>query len=509
VLLFRVLILLATVALAGLAGLSLSLPVELGVVPTAEEAESLRHLSAALLAAAAALVSLPGLRWPRLGLAVLGVSGLSLLLSLRPAPAFVHRPPDLILITLDTVRADAFSFVNGDVPAANTPQLTALAARGLVFRQAFSPAAITGPAHASLLSGLHPLTHGILLNGAPLPADLPWVPERLQEAGWYTEAWVSAAILEPSLGFGRGFSRYDSIFEDRLTAALPLWPAPERTGFSRPGAQTVAAALAAPRPADQKVFTWIHLYDAHWPYTPSQAAAQAEGLESNAALEPKGLSLVLNVQSAWSDAEQQRGRALYRAEVADVDAHVGEILAAAPQAAIVVVGDHGESLGEHGYLFNHGKLAFAPDTHVPLILSGPQLAPAVRDEVVDTTDVAATLLALAGLPAPAEMASRSLLSPQPPRPQLSVTLSEGESDSTFGSLSSVVMRESARSLGGSREHPIAAYQRAADPRELVPVAADGDDELRQSLESILAAEVSTIESSAEMEDALRALGYLE
>ena len=149
VLLFRVLILLATVALAGLAGLSLSLPVELGVVPTAEEAESLRHLSAALLAAAAALVSLPGLRWPRLGLAVLGVSGLSLLLSLRPAPAFVHRPPDLILITLDTVRADAFSFVNGDVPAANTPQLTALAARGLVFRQAFSPAAITGPAHAA------------------------------------------------------------------------------------------------------------------------------------------------------------------------------------------------------------------------------------------------------------------------------------------------------------------------------------------------------------------------
>jgi arylsulfatase A-like enzyme len=195
--------------------------------------------------------------------------------------------------------------------------------------------------------------------------------------------------------------------------------------------------------------------------------------------------------------------------VADVDGYVGQILAAAPEATVVLVGDHGESLGEHGYLFNHGKLAFSPDTHVPLLLSGPQITPAVRDELVDTTDVAATLLALAGQPTPSEMTARSLLSPQQPRPQLSVTISEGDADPILGSFSSVVMRQEDRSLGGSREHPIAAYRRAGDAREQVPLPVEADDELRLPVEAVLSSGVSPIESSAEMEEALRALGYLE
>ena len=479
-----------------------------GVIPTAEELDALARISAGAFAAAAFLLALPGLYWPRVGLGVLLLAGLSLAVGQRPGAAVEARPPDLILITLDTVRADALDFIGGDVETARTPNLSALAARSRVFRQAYSPAAITGPAHTSMLSGLHPLQHGVLLNGAALPTDVPWIPEQLQDAGWHTEAWISAAILEPGLGFGRGFTRYDAVFEERIPAAHPLVPDPDRTGFSRPGTQTVAAALSASRPVDQKVFTWIHLYDAHWPYTPSLEAAQAEGLPSNAPLEPKGLSLALNVQSGWSAAEQVQGRALYRAEIADLDALIGDVLAAAPDASVIIVGDHGESLGEHDYLFTHGKLAFAPDTHVPLLIAGPDITPSVSAAVVEITDVAATLLALAGLSAPDD--SRSLLGPIPHRQQLSLTVSDDDDlDPVLGRLSGLVLRDADRSLGGSRTHPIATYQRAADPRELQPLPADAHDPLYTALRAVIDADVAPGEAEAEMTQALRALGYLE
>ncbi len=505
-LLFRGSVILGAVLLAALTGLTAGPGASDGVIPTAAELDALSRISAAAFAAVAFLLALPGLRWPRVGQAVLLLAGVSLGVGLLPGDALGERPPDLILITLDTVRADAFDFTGGDVETARTPNLSALAAQSRVFRQAFSPAAITGPAHTSLLSGLHPLRHGILLNGAALPADIPWVPEQLQEAGWHTEAWISAAILEPGLGFGRGFSRYDAIFEERIAAAHPLMPDPERTGFSRRGAQTVAAALSASRPVGQKVFTWIHLYDAHWPYTPSLESAQAEGLTSNAALEPKGLSLALNVQSGWSADEQEQGRALYRAEIADLDALVGEILAAAPEASVIIVGDHGESLGEHDYLFTHGKLAFAPDTHVPLLITGPDIAPSVTSQVVEITDVAATLLALAGLPAP----EGSLLGPITRRQQLSITVSDDEEpDPVLGRLSGVVLRDDRRSMGGSREHPISTYLRFEDPRELQPHYADERDPLYPALQAVIGADVEPGEAEAEMTEALRALGYVE
>lgn len=507
-LLFRGAVLLGTVLLAALSGSTAGLGPADGVIPTAEELDALARISAGAFAAAAFLLALPGLRWPRVGLGVLLLAGLSLAVGQRPEAAVSVRPPDLILITLDTVRADALDFIGGDVETARTPNLSALAARSRVFRQAFSPAAITGPAHTSLLSGLHPLQHGVLLNGAALPSEMPWIPEQLQDAGWHTEAWISAAILDPGLGFGRGFTRYDAVFEERISAAHPLLPDPERTGFSRRGAETVAAALSARRPVEQKVFTWIHLYDAHWPYTPSLEAAQEAGLPSNAPLEPKGLSLALNVQSGWSAAEQEQGRALYRAEIADLDSMVGAILEAAPAASVVIVGDHGESLGEHDYLFTHGKLPFAPDTHVPLLIAGPGISPSVSAAVVEITDVAGTLLALAGLPL--ADGSRSLLDPIPHRQQLSLTVSDNEDlDPVFGRLSGVVVRDGGRSLGGSRTHPVATYQRAADPRELQPRPVDAGDPLYAAFQTVIDADVVSGESEEGMTEALRALGYIE
>ena len=505
---FRLGTLIVGVVLASLGGQWIELPARAGVILTDVEMAEASRITALIFGGLALVLGLPGLRWPRIGSGVVLLAGFSVLAGLRPGVETSVRPPDLILITLDTVRADAFDFTGGEVVTAATPSMSALAHRSQVFRQAYSPAAITGPAHTSLLSGQHPLTHGVLLNGEVMP-EVPWVPTLLQAAGWHTEAWVSAAILEPSLGFGRGFSRFDSAFEERIFAAHPLLPAPDKTGFSRRGAQTLAGMLAARRPVDQKVFTWIHFYDAHWPYTPTIEGARAAGLDSNTVLEPKGLSLVLNIQEAWSEADQSRGRALYRAEIADVDALIGTIVEAAPEASIVIVADHGESLGEHGLLFSHGKLAFAPDTHVPLLISSPQVPAGVSDVLVESTSVAPTLLSLAGLVPPQEMTAISLLEPQTARPLLSLTVSDREPVPVFGHYSSVVIREDGRSVGISREHPIAGYDRLLDPRELSALPTPSGDPHVQTIEALLSAGIDPAEQAEGMEDALRALGYIE
>ena len=513
----RVLIALLCAALAGGVGwwLGAAWPQTMGVILTAaERAEAGRLLAGAGAVGGGLLGALLARRWRwlvALGLVVLG----AVWRGTEARPAAQPRGPDLLLITLDTARADHFDFIGGDVMAAHTPALSALAERAVVFTEAFSPVAITGPAHTSMLSGQHPLSHAVLRNGVAVPEALPWVPEQLQQAGWSCEAWVSAAVLDASLGFARGFSRYDSAFADRLALGHPLLASlgEDRRGssarFSRAGAQTVAAVLEAERPAGQKIFTWVHLYDAHWPYTPSEAAAAAAGLPDAAPLPVKGLAFVLNLSSAYSDAEIARGKALYRAGLGDLDAQVAALLAWAGDAPVVVVGDHGESLGEHELLFSHGRLAFAPDTKVPLLIAAPQLPPARVDALVETTAVAPTLLALAGL---ADEAG-TLLAPAADQQLVAVAAVEerrqDEGDTTLGALASVVVRQGDRSVGVSRWHDRAAYDRARDPRELHPQPISAGDPLSETMARIIATGVAPAASEDGLEDALRALGYVE
>jgi arylsulfatase A-like enzyme/Tfp pilus assembly protein PilF len=263
--------------------------------------------------------------------------------------------PSILLVTLDTTRADAIGPEARDV---ETPAFDALAARGARFRRAYAPVPETLPAHASLMTGLYPAGHGVHENARALAPAHPVLAERLREAGYRTAAFVSAFVLARRFGLARGFEVYDD--------ALP----PGRS--ERTAAKTNERALAyLARPAAGPLFLWVHYFDPHAPYTPP------EPFRSRHAARP------------------------YLGEVAAMDAELARLVQAfersAPApSAIVVVADHGEGLGDHGES-QHGNLAYDPTMRVPLLLLGPGVGVAVRDDPVSTRRVFHTVLAWAGL----------------------------------------------------------------------------------------------------------------
>ncbi len=247
---------------------------------------------------------------------------------------------NVLLVTLDTVRADRVGCYGGAVA---TPALDRLAREGVRFAQASSPAPLTLPAHASLLSGLLPPAHGLRNNGAgAFPADRPTLATALAARGYRTAAFLGAFVLDRRFGLDRGFATYDDEIERGPDTAPSL-------EAERRGDQVVDRALAwleRPGENDQPFFLWVHLYDAHAPYAPPAPFR-----------------------------ERHAGRP-YDGEVAFADAQVGRLLAAldrlglAGDTVVAVAADHGEALGEHGEL-THGFFLYEPTLHVPLLLRAP------------------------------------------------------------------------------------------------------------------------------------------
>jgi arylsulfatase A-like enzyme/Flp pilus assembly protein TadD len=289
------------------------------------------------------------------------------------AAAALATPPNLLLVTLDTTRADhlgAWGYA-----AARTPTLDALAARGARFARCDTAAPVTLPSHASILTGLFPPRHGVRDNGTfVLAPQTVTLAERLAGAGYDTAAVVAAVVLARRHGLDQGFRVYD----DDLGAGYA-----QGTNVSERDAEaTTAAALAALDRLKPPFFLWTHYYDPHEEYRPP---------------------------TRFADALTGAHR-LYDGEIAFVDEQLARLLARLPaDTVIVVVGDHGEMLGEHGET-THGLLPLAGARRVPLILAGPGVPGGrVVDSLVRTVDVAPTLLAAAGLPAAAELDGRSLL----------------------------------------------------------------------------------------------------
>lgn len=274
-------------------------------------------------------------------------------------------PPNVVLVTFDTTRADRFG-CTGD-PEARTPTVDALAARGLVFSRAYASVALTLPSHTTIMTGLEPSAHGVHDNGRfRVPEGLDTLAERLHAAGFDTAAFVSAFVLEARYRLGQGFDVYDDRTRPSsspLDFAVPM----------RPGAETTDAALAwlRTRSPEMPFFLWVHYYDSHLPR---------------------------HVDPPY-DAMPDR----YAATISYADAQLGRLLAAVDGAAgergtlVVFTADHGEGLGEHGER-THGILAYDSTLHVPLVLAGPGIPAGVRSSVLARhVDVAPTILAHLGL----------------------------------------------------------------------------------------------------------------
>ena len=285
------------------------------------------------------------------------------------ADVTIKQTPNVILITIDTVRADHIRCYGAK--GIQTPTLDALARDGVVFERAVSQVPLTWPSHAVILTGLYPFQNGVQdFTGQPLDARFRSVTQAFKQHGYATGAVVSAFALDRSWGLARGFDHYDDAFAPELFATRDLGLVERRAG------ESVDHALQwLKRNSQRPFFFWLHLYDPHSPYDPP------EPYRSQYQSHP------------------------YDGEIAYADHELGRLMAWLKQnrlydaSLIVFLSDHGESLGEHGES-EHGFFVYNATVHVPLIVKAPA-GKGVRSgrvaQPVETTAVAPTLLGLAGI----------------------------------------------------------------------------------------------------------------
>jgi len=294
--------------------------------------------------------------------------------------------PDVLIVVIDTLRSDHCSLYGYELET--TPQLDRLAARGTTFEQAYSPTGTTCPAHATLFTGRHPGTHGLVRNGLVLADDELTLAELASREGYRTAGFVSSFPVSALFGFGQGFQHFDDRF-GRNQGSFPMrrWNGQTLSaneGFDRPPAATTKAALAwldEQGESDEPLMVWVHLFDPHAPCEPPQRFAEQF------------------VPEVGSDQEIEIGR--YDGEVAASDHQLGKLLAAFGErdnALVLVTSDHGEGLWDHG-IRAHDQTVYEEELRVPLVFSWPGKIAAGRRiaEPVHLVDIAATVAEAAEL----------------------------------------------------------------------------------------------------------------
>ena len=292
--------------------------------------------------------------------------------------------PNIILITLDTTRADHLACYG--YPAVSTPNLDAIAGRGVLFEQAASATPLTLPSHTTIMTGMYPTYHGVRVNGnTALGDDQTTLAEVLTARGYETGAFIAAFVLDGRWGLKQGFAHYDDQFDLKKYKHLDLGE------VQRPGNEVVDAALAWLDTAKANpFFAWVHLYDPHIPYAPPEPYA--------------------------SEYARRGPYGPYDGEIAFMDEQIGRVVqwlektGLSEKTVLVLVGDHGEALGSHGE-GTHGYFVYDYAMHVPLLVSAP--FDALRGKrvpaQVGTVDVFPTILDLVGAAPPAKVQGRSLL----------------------------------------------------------------------------------------------------
>ncbi|HEX5720164.1 MAG TPA: sulfatase-like hydrolase/transferase [Thermoanaerobaculia bacterium] len=292
-------------------------------------------------------------------------------ISKRPGEAV-----DVILVTIDTLRADSLGFAgNREV---STPVLDRLAAAGRVYANAHAHNVVTLPSHVNILTGRYPFEHGVRDNsGFTLPETVPTLAGLLKQAGYATAAFVGAYPLDSRYGLGHGFDVYD---DDYARGSNPA----EFAMAERRGDQVIAPALSWWQSQKGKPrFLWVHLYDPHASYDPP------EPFRSRYAGKP------------------------YLGEIAATDSFLAPLLEPVldgkeTPALVVVTADHGEALGDHGEL-THGLFAYEATLRVPLVVWGAGVSPGRDERWARHVDIAPTVLGRLGIDPPEGLPGRSLL----------------------------------------------------------------------------------------------------
>src|SRR5438105_456320 len=291
----------------------------------------------------------------------------------RPsALAFAAAKPNIVLITLDSARADRMGFLGSTMKL--TPTLDRIARQSLIFERAYAQTPLTVVSHASILSGTYPQTHGASEFGAPLSTSVPFLPDILHGAGYNTAAFVGSIELDPrnglAPGFDRGFNQYSAEFH-QPEPGQSRYGTVERLGSKVVPSASTWLATNTQRP----LFLWLHFSDPHAPYPRT-----------------------------------------YDAVITSADAAVGKLVAVLQakklydDALIIVASDHGESLGSHGEE-THGIFLYDETIHVPLLVKLPQNQNAgkrVRSRA-SLVDIAPTVLEVAAVSVPSQMQGQSLL----------------------------------------------------------------------------------------------------
>ncbi len=404
-----------------------------------------------------------------------------------PAGRVADDRPDVLLVTIDTLRADHVGCY-GDARAA-TPVLDGLARRGVRFDEAIAQVPLTLPSHASILTGVTPLVHGVRDNaGFVLGSSPRTVAEAFRDAGYDTAAFVSGFPVHHRFGLDRGFATYDDRFPRGADPSRPSY-------IERRADGTVAAVIAwlsartSSATAPGPIFAWVHLFDPHAPYEapdPLGAAFRDRPYDGEIAFADEQLGRLL---TRWRELRGER----------------------APLA--IVTSDHGEGLGDHGEP-THGLFIYDSTLRVPLIVSGPGVpAGKVVTGAVSSIDIGPTLLDLAGLKPLAGAEGRTL------RASLATGRAPGEpayAESLFGRLGF-----GWAPLYGWRERGLMLieaprpeiYDVRADPGQARNVADSRADDLARMRRAVQAAVARAPEAkpstvSREASEQLRSLGYV-
>ena len=461
----------------------------------------------------------------------------------EPVP---ERPPNILLVTIDTLRADHLSAYG--YKRNTSPNIDQLAAEGVLFEHPIAQWPKTGPSFASLLSATYPKDNNIIRRvGRPVPSSMRLLAEELRDLGYQTHAVVSNGALASELRYNQGFDTYDEVW--KLGGDL------ERNNHGAIVNERAQLAIDKIANNDAPYFFWVHYIDPHFPYTPP--GEFRDRFQNDEHFDPNSREIKVREDRKRSQMyaigtdmvlDNRRDLAFYvaryDAEIAYVDHQFGLFLNVMKDRGLmndtvtVLTSDHGESLGEHEYYFSHGRFGYQATLRVPLIVHAPnRFAPRVDSAPAELIHLTPTFLELAGLPLENGrwMQGRSLLSR---------LKGEGGGRWQFGFAEAgyamdrnwqrIVRGErfkliyaadwkDQRQITGERYQPLALFDLEKDPQETVNVMSEHPEELERLQRALgswweappfnVERDTATGDDDGEMSDVTRrqleALGYLQ